>query len=462
MGNQFDQHSLKVADSEFIGYLKPISGKSDAINYQNALKDDHPLAAHVPYSWVVNIDDVDDSGSGFEEDGEPEGSVGPILLEVLKKSLVKTEKKGSYVLIVVRYFGCRLLGVTCGRLSQCYQSIGELTAHRYFTEGSELHKDLTKEPLTQNKYALGAGDCEIILDVIQDVSDPDIKPGDDKTIWVHRIVNELEFGGFRGNKNEELPRLQNLQADISGCLVPAYRYPGNYRGDEWETYQWSPLSLKIKRAVEKNLRPLVEQEMNHCVTNYYRDGKDFIGHHSDKDLDLDKDGVIVSVSFGDERILELKRRGSPADTMRVLLPHGSMLVLGPFTNKLFTHSILTKETSNEARISLTLRRVLTFLDVETGRLFGEGVSTSSLTDVRNNVHKDNCAFLTTALALATVAMKVSSDRTRKDIKTGFISTGLVGLSYISFKTVKLLWCKRQDEVNARAFFSRTSVHGTKY
>jgi hypothetical protein len=109
---------------------------------------------------------------------------------------------------------------------------------------------------------------------------------------------------------------------------------------------------------------------------------DFIDHHSDKDLDLDKDGVIVSVSLGDERVLELKRRSEPKDTVRMVLPHGSMLVLGPNTNKLFTHSILRKKDSQSQRVSLTLRHVVTFLDIETGRLFGEGVSTSSLKDAR--------------------------------------------------------------------------------
>ncbi|OEU11549.1 hypothetical protein FRACYDRAFT_162731, partial [Fragilariopsis cylindrus CCMP1102] len=95
--------------------------------------------------------------------------------------------------------------------------------------------------------------------------------------------------------------------------------------------------------------------MNHCVTNYYRDGTDFIGHHSDKDLDLNRDGAIVSVSLGDERIFELKRRKDPKDITRIVLPPRSMLVLGPITNKEFSHSILQNVDSNKTRISLTMR-----------------------------------------------------------------------------------------------------------
>jgi len=58
-----------------------------------------------------------------------------------------------------------------------------------------------------------------------------------------------------------------------------------------------PAFIQDKARSRNNLRPLVEQEMNHCVTNYYRNGKDLIDHHSDKILNLERDGVIiVSVS----------------------------------------------------------------------------------------------------------------------------------------------------------------------
>jgi hypothetical protein len=159
--------------------------------------------------------------------------------------------------------------------------------------------------------------------------------------------------------------------------------------------------------------------MNHCVTNLYRDGRDDIGHHSDKDLDLYRDGVIVSVSFGSWRVMEVRDRTFPHDVARVDLPPGSMFVLGPYTNAGFTHAVLplsspnnrdgggrhrgshvvsegggdetgtttTSETSDDVRcnveeggrISLTFRDVRTFLDVKTQRLFGQGVTTSTST-----------------------------------------------------------------------------------
>jgi len=452
--------TINVADSLFIGFVKPIKSKKEAKLYQNSLKEEHPLAAHVPYSWIIAKGKETDDDVGFEEDGEPENAVGPTLLQ----ESCAANKDGTYAfaLVIVRYFGSRLLGVTSGRLSQCYRSIAKLALHRYFNKGNALHTDYTEESLDRSLYGLGAGDSEVILNILKDVKDENINGNSKPESWIKGIKDELEFGGFRSNLNEELPRLQNLQSDLSSGLVPAYRYPGNYRGDDWTTYQWSPLSLKVKKAVEKNLAPLVEQQMNHCVCNYYRDGSDFIGHHSDKDLDLDRDGVIVSVSLGDERILELKRRLQPQDTFRVVLPHGSMLVLGPYTNKLFTHSILTKEDASMPRASLTFRRVLTFLDLDSGRLFGEGVSTSSLCELRARVRSENVYFLAGLGVAISALFQIADKKDRQQIKAGMASTGLIAISYLSYKKVNLFFCRRKEEKEARQFFSKASVHGTKY
>ena len=112
-----------------------------------------------------------------------------------------------------------------------------------------------------------------------------------------------------------------------------------------------------------------------------------------------------------------------------------MLVLGPYTNQLVTHSILGKEGSTQPRISLTFRRVLTFLDANTGRLFGEGVSTSSLSEIRKCTRADDVSLIVGVGA-------VSTNRQNMNIKAGAITTGLLGLSYLSFKRGRLIFCKR--------------------
>lgn len=306
-----------------------------------------------------------------------------------------------------------------------------------------------------NVYGMAAGDCELILNVVED-------PPDGSSL-LDTVLAELDFGGFRGAAGEVLPRLQNLQANRSENIIPVYRYPGNYNGQEWETYQWAPTSLQIKLAVEKALQPLVQQTMNHCVTNYYRDGNDHIAHHSDKDLDLNREGVIVSVSLGDKRVLELRRRQEPQDVTRIVLPHGSMLVLGPKTNQLFSHSILPKKESTQPRVSLTLRDVQTFLDLTTGRLFGQGVEAKSLSEIRQWYMIENVTWLGGLGALSAWLVGTSSNRkSHSSILSTTLLTSALAVSFFSVRYWSNQRYQKREEQAARNFFSKTSMSGTKY
>lgn len=276
-----------------------------------------------------------------------------------------------------------------------------------------------------------------------------------------KVMMELEWGGYKGNVGEVLPRLQNMQADITENFIPVYRYPGNYRGDEWETYQWGDSSLAIRDAVQQKLLPLVNQKMNHCVANLYRNGNDFIDHHSDKDLDLNKGGVIISFSLGDERIMELRRRKEPKDVTRILLPAFSMLVLGPKTNKNFTHSILKKDDSKIPRISLTFRNCTTFMHRRSGRLFGDGAECKSILDVQRKSRYENCLFFLgySFLASSTIILPQKSQTNKQ---TGLIFTGSFVLSSFLFSHIRKFYIQQLEERKARDFFSRNSASGLKY
>ena len=406
---------LRIADSIFLGYVCTLPTLAAIEQYHTDLiKFHHPNAAHVPYA--ISITNINSSELGKEthsNNGEepPNANIGEMLLNELSRyrkvlrrqstmkmrgSITKTtsftisessseeeedeelraNSESSFVppiataIIIVRYFKERLLGVTCGRLQSLYVRTARLALFRHMygtdTPFMERHafSNNTNEEEWTNLYGLGAGDTELILNVIPSI----IEENDDVNVepitydregrplpdphhtsraTVQKLLSELQFEGMVGSKNELLPRLQNLQADSPldniGSIIPIYRYPGNYSGMEWPTHPWSSTSLSIKHHVEAALKPLYTQTMNHCVTNLYRMGSDRIDHHSDKDLDLNREGVIVSVSLGCARIMELRDRVYPHDVARIELPANSMFVLGPCTNARFTHSVLPKK-----------------------------------------------------------------------------------------------------------------------
>jgi len=460
---------IKIADSHFLGFCFSVESTKDVDACRDKLKQSHPDAAHIPLVWFFG-DEY--SNAKWDEDDEPPNSTGPGMAQEIKDFFAEKKnhdskkqllaKKGLLVGIV-RYFGNRLLGVTCGRLGGCYRSIVRKTLHRCFFPDLPLEIDLTNQP-EKEIYGMGAGDSELILNLVEEdlplaTANADNKDSE-KAIppsLVERLLSELRFDCFKGAAGEELPRLQNLQADIEDGLIPIYRYPGNYSGDLWTTFEWSPTSLQVKKAVEERLKPLVNQVMNHCVTNYYRDGTDFIAHHGDKDLDLNREGVIISVSFGETRVLELRRRKEPRDTFRLVLPHRSMFVLGPHTNREWTHSILPKEGNKGVRLSLTMRDVKTFRDLSTGRLFGPGVATQTLNEIRNRAFLENSACFAAFCALSTSMSSKKALTTTNIVLAGTYVLGILGLRVITNKIRS-----NQEERSARDFFSKHSSSGTKY
>ena len=122
---------------------------------------------------------------------------------------------------------------------------------------------------------------------------------------------------------------------------------------------------------------------NHAVVLLYRGADDCIGFHKDKLLDLDPAAPIVSVSLGAVRTYVWRDdMFEPKRQVELRLEHGSLLVLGPKTNAAMYHSV-RKPTAEDlvrdpslttgARVSLTFRRVSTFVDAD-GCLHGQGAA----------------------------------------------------------------------------------------
>ena len=159
---------------------------------------------------------------------------------------------------------------------------------------------------------------------------------------------------------------------------------------------------------------------------------------------------------------ELRRRAEPRDITRIVLPHGSMLVLGPISNKYFTHSILRKEDSSGPRLSLTMRNVKTFLDAKSGRLFGQGVATKTLEELNRTTAVENMLLVASSAAGAAVALSPRFSIRSMKAKEALLFGTTYALTVYSCKLFVKAFVKRKEEREARTFFSKASVSGTKY
>ena len=102
---------IEVMKSKFIAYLIPLNKEEDFKPILADLRKEHKKARHIVYAYRAGMK------SKSCDDGEPKGTAGHPLLELLyKKDLV------DVALLVVRYFGGTKLGA--GRLLRTYLQAG--------------------------------------------------------------------------------------------------------------------------------------------------------------------------------------------------------------------------------------------------------------------------------------------------------------------------------------------------
>lgn len=107
MENYFE---LEINKSKFLAYRLELSSLDEVKPFLEKLKKEHKKARHFCYAYVFNRDGVYEK---CNDDGEPSGTAGyPILNVIKKKNLTNT------LVVVVRYFGGIKLGA--GGLTRAY------------------------------------------------------------------------------------------------------------------------------------------------------------------------------------------------------------------------------------------------------------------------------------------------------------------------------------------------------
>ena len=106
--------TLVEKKSEFIGYACPVKDEDEAIEFVKSIKKKHSDARHNVYAYMIgqNI-------ARYSDDGEPQGTGGIPVLDVIRKSGFT-----DAVIVVTRYFGGILLGA--GGLVRAYSAAAKM------------------------------------------------------------------------------------------------------------------------------------------------------------------------------------------------------------------------------------------------------------------------------------------------------------------------------------------------
>ena len=142
------------------------------------------------------------------------------------------------------------------------------------------------------------------------------------------------------------PRLTAWHGD------PAARY--TYSGLTWEPQPWTPALLDLcQRIAAATATPF-----NSVLLNYYRDGRDSMGWHSDDEPELGDAPAIASLSLGAMRRFRLRPRGGLAHLPLSLdLPSGSLLLMRGPTQHHWQHALPKTARPVGPRLNLTFRWV---------------------------------------------------------------------------------------------------------
>lgn len=109
--------------------------------------------------------------------------------------------------------------------------------------------------------------------------------------------------------------------------------------------------LNIKNTIENELKT----KFTSCLANLYRNGNDSMGWHADDEKELGINPIIASISFGAERIFHLKHRTNKNLKSKLILQHGSLLLMQGETQSNWLHQLPKTKKNIGSRINLTFR-----------------------------------------------------------------------------------------------------------
>ena len=116
--------------SIFIGYAKPVKSEEEAAEFIKRIKSKHKDATHNVFGYTMKNGVI----ARYSDDGEPQGTAGMPVLDVIRKSGVD-----DACVVVTRYFGGTLLGA--GGLVRAYSQGAKMVL-----EAAEI---VTFEPYTE-------------------------------------------------------------------------------------------------------------------------------------------------------------------------------------------------------------------------------------------------------------------------------------------------------------------------
>ncbi|KNB61164.1 MULTISPECIES: alpha-ketoglutarate-dependent dioxygenase AlkB family protein [Chryseobacterium] len=141
------------------------------------------------------------------------------------------------------------------------------------------------------------------------------------------------------------PRLTAWYGDSN-----SYDLDGNVSGAN----TWTPELLSLKERIEREFG----YQFNGVLLNLYRDNNDSVAWHRDKECRYGKRPVIASISLGQTRNFDFRKKDLHQSKYSLPLPNGSLLIMKGDLQEDWEHRIAKSTLKMKERINLTFRLII--------------------------------------------------------------------------------------------------------
>jgi alkylated DNA repair dioxygenase AlkB len=156
-----------------------------------------------------------------------------------------------------------------------------------------------------------------------------------ETAWRHETI--VVYG-----KRHLQPRLTAWHGEASYT----------YSGLRLAPLPMTPLLAQLRAAVEA----ATSHRYNSVLLNYYRDGADSMGMHSDDEPELGPQPAIASLSYGATRSFVLRHK-TTKHTLKFDLADGNLLLMAGALQRHWLHGINKTAKPTGPRLNLTFRYI---------------------------------------------------------------------------------------------------------
>ncbi|MBC8770349.1 alpha-ketoglutarate-dependent dioxygenase AlkB [Arenibacter sp. BSSL-BM3] len=187
----------------------------------------------------------------------------------------------------------------------------------------------------------------------------DLQLPDSDIVYYPKFLNTTEADHFFKVLRNTTPWKQD-NITVYGKTYPQPRLTALF-GDHNKPYSYSNITMNPHKfssellELRKKLQMEIGIHFTSCLLNLYRDGKDSNGWHADDEKALGENPAIASITLGQERYFHLKHKLNKDLKHKLILEHGSLLLMKGETQHHWHHQIPKTSKPIKERINITFR-----------------------------------------------------------------------------------------------------------